>query len=491
MERRRESARVVLAITVREIRDVLRDWRLVGPILILTLLFPLLANFTAGEVVDFLNRHGGNIIGERVIPFLVMIVGFFPITFSLVIALETFVGEKERKSLEPLLAAPLSDWQLYLGKTLAAVIVPLTASYLGIASYLIALHLSQGWIPPSRLLLQIVALTTAEALVMVSGAVVISSQTTSVRAANILASFIIIPMALLVQGESIIMFWARYDTLWWILAFLLVVDVLLVRMGVRLFRREELLGREIDMMQLGRLWQVFRQHFVWDWWLFGRSRESLPPSLRWCGTLVGFYLREVPAIVRRSRPALMVVLIGMVGGVLIGWGMAVQYPLPSSLLPSDCLAGMDSSPAVGQQASLWPIWVLGHNMRALALAALLGTFSFGSMAMVVLMSTLAIATYVFLPMAWAGGSSWPLFLASVIPHGVLEIPVAVLATALAVRLGATFVAPPRGMNVGEAWLQALADFVKAFVALIFPLLTVAAWIEIHITPVVASWVHGR
>ena len=46
-------------------------------------------------------------------------------------------------------------------------------------------------------------LITVEALVMVSGAVVVSSQTTSVRAANLLASFIIIPMALLMQAEAV------------------------------------------------------------------------------------------------------------------------------------------------------------------------------------------------------------------------------------------------------------------------------------------------
>ena len=52
---------------------------------------------------------------------------------------------------------------------------------------------------------------------MVSGAVVVSTQTTSVRAANLLASFIVVPMALLIQGESIVMFWARYDILWWVI----------------------------------------------------------------------------------------------------------------------------------------------------------------------------------------------------------------------------------------------------------------------------------
>ena len=46
---------------------------------------------------------------------LLMVVGFFPISVSLVIALESFVGEKERHSLEPLLSSPLTDAELYLG----------------------------------------------------------------------------------------------------------------------------------------------------------------------------------------------------------------------------------------------------------------------------------------------------------------------------------------------------------------------------------------
>ena len=56
-----------------------------------------------------------------------MIVGFFPITVSLVIALESFVGEKERRSIEPLLSSPLEDWQLYLGKLLASLVLPMAS----------------------------------------------------------------------------------------------------------------------------------------------------------------------------------------------------------------------------------------------------------------------------------------------------------------------------------------------------------------------------
>ena len=100
------SLRPVWIITRREVRDQFRDWRILFPILVLTLFFPLLMNITAGQLVNFVQRYGGqDIVYQRLIPFLLMVVGFFPITVSLVISLESFAGETERHSIEPLLAA--------------------------------------------------------------------------------------------------------------------------------------------------------------------------------------------------------------------------------------------------------------------------------------------------------------------------------------------------------------------------------------------------
>ncbi|HEY77223.1 MAG TPA: ABC transporter permease subunit [Thermoflexia bacterium] len=478
-----EELRLIWTLTAREIRDVLRDWRLVTPILLLTLLFPIVATLVAQVTFRFFRRFGGYVLSERMIPFLLMIVGFFPITFSLVIALESFVGEKERKSLEPLLATPLSDIQLYVGKLLSSLIPPLAASYLGMVVYLIGLYFFQRWSPSLELLAQMFALTTAEALVMVSGAVVVSSQTTSVRAANLLASFIILPMAFLVQAESFLMLWGQYASLWWLLAFLLVGDVLLIRMGLRLFNREELLGQEIDVVQIGKLWRIFRRHFAWEWWLFGRDQEEVPRPVRWTGWLAGFYLREVPAILRRSSLAMLVVLAGIVGAGVLGWNVASRYPVTLSL----------GEPGRDFFGGITPAFILGNNLRALTLAAILGTFSFGSLAVTPLLVTLGLATYLGLQILWSGYSPW-VFLALIAPHGILELPAAFLWCAAAVRLGAAFIAPPPGMTVGEGWLQALADFLKIALLVVLPALTIAALIEVRITPGVAMWVfwaYGR
>jgi len=105
-----EKIRPALVVANREVRDQFRDWRIIFPITALTLFFPFLMNFTAQEMLKFVEKYGASIIAERLVPFLLMIVGFFPISASLVIALESFVGEKERGSIEPLLNTPLKDW---------------------------------------------------------------------------------------------------------------------------------------------------------------------------------------------------------------------------------------------------------------------------------------------------------------------------------------------------------------------------------------------
>ncbi|MFN7037868.1 MAG: ABC transporter permease, partial [Bellilinea sp.] len=128
--------RPALIIAQREVRDQFRDWRIIFPIVFLTLFFPFLMNFTARQLLNFVNQYGAGLVGERLIPFLLLITGFFPISVSLVIALESFVGEKERGSIEPLLTSPLADWQLYLGKLLSSTVPPLVGSFLGMSVYI-------------------------------------------------------------------------------------------------------------------------------------------------------------------------------------------------------------------------------------------------------------------------------------------------------------------------------------------------------------------
>ena len=473
--------RMISIIVRREVRDTLRDWRLVIPILLLTLFFPLLMSGAAQVALDFVERYGASILAWRMVPFLLMIVGFFPISFSLIIALETFVGEKERNSLEPLLAMPISDRQLYLGKMLAATIPPLLASYIGIVIYLMGLRLFQEYLPPAGLLIQIVLLTTVQALIMVAGAVVVSSHTTSVRAANLLASFIIVPMAILVQVESVIMFWGQYDALWWIALGLVVIDILLVRAGLRLFNREIILSRGMDRVSLPRMWAGFKNYFLQPSFAGGR------PFSLW-----RVYRIDLPILLRQQWLAIAFVCATFVMAVLAGVYLAHVYQLPSGIydlshIPADAfedLAGFDFLPPLTTWGIFW------NNARSLLLAAGASLISFGVLAALLLMLPIAIIGYVGAGIVMAGQNLWTFLLAFILPHGIIELPAAILATAAAVTVGVGVIARQEEGSGGSRVLEALADFAKLFFFLVLPMLLLAAFLEANITPRVVLWFYG-
>ena len=466
-----------LIITRRELRDGLRDWRIISPIILLTLILPALMNFVAGRAVAFVTDYGAPVIGDRLIPFLLMIVGFFPSTVTLVIALDSFVGEKERFSLEPLLSAPLTNLQLYLGKTLASVVQSLVGAYLGIAVYLVGLYFNIGWKPPFILLVQIVVLTTVQALVMVSAAVILSTQATSTRASNLLSSFIIIPMALVVQGESAVMFWARYDVLWVIIFGLAMINAVLVRMGVRLFNREELLGKELDEINVRALARVWWQEFVGE---AGRS------PARW-------YRVEVARSLYKIRWPIAIMSLLVVAGYFIGYRYAAIFQLPPALFDLESISvdlkdrleqfGLFSASGAGR--------VFFQNLRAVLIAAGLGLFSFGVLSAVILMLPTGLAGYFAGQVALAGYNPWLFLAAFILPHGLVEIPAAILVGAATMHLGASLISPPPGKTVIDGWLIALADWTKIFVGLILPMLAVAALLEVFVTPNVVVAVLGR
>jgi uncharacterized membrane protein SpoIIM required for sporulation len=462
-------------IARREIRDQLRDWRILVPIILLTLFFPVLMNFTAQQAMDFVARYDAPIIAERLVPFLLMVVGFFPISISLVIALESFAGERERLSLEPLLATPLSDAQLYLGKVAASLVPPLGAAYLGVAVYLFGLWRGIGWTAPAPLLVQVLLLTTAQAVVMVSGAVVISSQTTSVRAANLLASFIIVPVSELIIAESMIMFWGRYTVLWFIVAALLLIAVVLTRMGLHLFNREELLGRDLDVLDLRWMWRTL-------WSAFRGGANSVG---EW---YVGVLKRSLPAL----RPAMFVMVLALAAAYVVGLRLAPSYVLP--LDPSNLESLSDSIGPQLREFGMMSVqgwwWILRNNVTALALAALGGVFTFGVAGVILLMAPIGITGYLAGNLALAGQNAWRYVAGLVLPHATLEVPAAILAGAAILRLGMAAVSLPKGTSLGESWLKAVAEWARIGLGLVFPLLVGASLLEVFVTPRIAAWLLG-
>ena len=484
-----ESLAKALVITRREVRDSLRDWRIVTPILLLTLIFPWIMSLASKVAANFAVAYGvadnAAIIAQQLVPFSLLIVGFFPISFSLVIALEAFVGERERNTLEPLLATPISDGELYLGKLLAAVLLPVAASYLGLIFYLIGLRWTTNYHIPAQAFLQVVLLTTMEALAMVAGAVVVSSHTTSVRAANLLASFIIVPIALFLQGEAVLLFWMRYDVIWLMILGLLIVDLALVRTGIRIFNREEILARQYDEITLSGL----RRSFSRFWSSPPGQIPSQEPSPLNVGRL---YRSHLPRLLRHYLSPLSVVLVVMAGGLLVGWAFAMRYPLSEiggleGLVDSD-LGREWQDLGLLPGLSVWGIFI--HNVRALLIAAFLAVISFGVAPLLLLLIPLGMVGFLLGQAASVGYSPFITLAAFVLPHGLVEIPAAWIATAFALKIGAAILAPPRGLSLGEGFLLAIVNYLKIFFLLVVPLLLLAAFLEARVTPQVALWLLG-
>ena len=482
-----------LIITRREMRDNLRDWRIITPILLLTLIFPWLMTASSRLAANFAVAWGvgqnAEIIMHRLVPFSLMIVGFFPISFSLVIALESFVGERERRSIEPLLSMPISDRELYLGKLLSSMVLPLAASYLGIGMYFVGLGIYSRYVIAPHLMVLILVLTGMEAVVMVAGAVVASSQTTSVRAANLLASFIIIPMALLLQAEAVLFFWGRYEVLWAMVLVLLMMNVMLVKTGMRIFNREELLSREFDEINLPASWRTFKHLLACLPASVHLPRDGPAPRL----SLWRVYRHDLPQLLRLHKLPILVAVAVMVIGVVGGWIFALQHPLPTGIIEFEGLRGVDFSKGM-PDVPLLPGFdaqsIFIHNLRVLGIGLAAAPLSFGGIPLLLLLTPMVIVGFIAGEAACLGFSPVVFLLAFILPHGIVELPGVVLATAFSLRLGASIMAPPPGFAISESLLLSIADFLKVFFLLVVPMLLVAAIIEVHVTPLVVMHFFG-
>jgi len=305
--------------------------------------------------------------------------------------------------------------------------------------------------------------------VMVSAAVVISSQATSTRAANLIASFIILPLAFLLQGEASLLLFGDYDVLWLIALFLSVTTLLFVRMGIHVFNREHLLGRTIDALDVRGGWRTFWQAC---WPQQGVKR---------------LYTQDIPRQLRVLWPEIIFTLLVVFGG---GWAVGLWgahfFPLPSELLTLPETLDLESFDTAVQEIGLLPTFswgaLLWNNTRSLLLSALLALFSLGTLAEILLLLPLAIIAYLVLQVPRLGISAGSFLAAFVLPHGVIELLAGVLATAQAMRIGVVILRAPEEGGGVMGMVRELGHFLRLFWAVVFPLLVVAAWIEVEITP---------
>lgn len=472
----RRNFDAIWMVARREFIDQFRDWRIVVPMLLLVSLFPFIADDTTRQAINFMNRYGGSLILDNLIPFVVLVIGFFPLSFTLVVALESFVGEKERGTIEPLLSSPLEDTHMYLGKLLVGITTPLVFSYASIGIYLILVARRDVQFPSAYMLALIFLLTFAHAVLMVSSAIVISVQSTTIRSANLLASFVVVPVAFLLQGETVLIFWGNEDVLWYAIVGVTLLAGLLVRLGLSHFRREYLLGREIDTLNIKLIGRKFRDQFV------GNARS------------VGeWYRKELPFTLRQLRQPLLIVTVLALIAVISSYIWVVCYvPTHLNLTPDRVdtirtfIAGnlTDMGELSGRISA--PV-LFYHNARTTVAFLLLGLVSFATLGLTLFLGNVVLVGGVIGAASLIGYSPLLTFAVGVLPHGIFELTGVFLATAAMLRVGAQLVTPQAEKSLGETLLLSLADWFRVFIGIVLPLLAIAAIVEVYITPSLIKW----
>lgn len=472
----RRDLQGIWMVARREFVDQLRDWRIVAPMVLLVSLFPFIADDTTRQAINFMNRYGGNLILDHLIPFVVLVIGFFPLSFTLVVALESFVGEKERGTIEPLLSSPLQDRHMYLGKLFVGIITPLVFSYASIGIYLILVARRHVQFPSAYMLALIFLLTFAHAVLMVSSAIVISVQATTIRSANLLASFVVVPVAFLLQGETVLIFWGNEDVLWFAIVGVTLLAGLLVRLGLSHFRREYLLGREIDTLNFKLIGRKFKDRFV-------GNAKSIPE----------WYRNEIPETLNELRQPLMIVVALAVVTLITSYIWVVRYvPSHMSLTPDriDTIRTFIAANLADMNdlSSHIPVPVLFyHNARTTVAFLLLGLVSFATLGLTLFIGNIGLVGGVMGAAKIIGYSPLLTFVAGVLPHGIFELTAVILATAAMLKVGAQLVTPQTEKSLGETVLLSLADWFRIFIGIVLPLLAIAAVIEVYVTPVLIHW----
>jgi uncharacterized membrane protein SpoIIM required for sporulation len=283
---------------------------------------------------------------------------------------------------------------------------------------------------------------------------------------------VVVPVAFLLQAETFLIFWGNEDVLWFAIVGVALLAVLLVRLGLSHFRREYLLGREIDTLNFKLIGRMFHDRFV------GQAR-----SVR------EWYRTELPLTLRQLRRPLMVVsgLAIIVGLITYIW-VVIEAPdflhLTEERL-TEIRTYISSNPISVSTLDAQlppPSEVFYINARMNVVCLLLGLVSFGTLGLTVFIANIALVGGILGAAELVGYSPWLVFAAGILPHGIFELPAIFLATAAMLKVGAQLVTPQADKSLGETLLLSLADWCRVFVGVVLPLLAVAALVEIYVTP---------
>jgi ABC-type Na+ efflux pump permease subunit len=266
----------ILLVFRKDWIEISRNWQVMMPILIVPLLFtvaipsaiilmPKLVNIPTSST-EFMLHMVKNLPGriqiqldgmtENHIMIYVMLLYFFapffliiPVMASSVVASDSFAGEKERKTIEALLATPITDSELFLGKILVSFVPSMLVTGASFILYTVTVDLltynlfGRLLLPNLEWIMLIFGLTPTIALTSIGLTVLISARVKGFREAQQISAVLVVPIIamLLAQASGAMIF--GFLMVGVLTAVFLLFNILLFRLGVRFFRRDKILSQ--------------------------------------------------------------------------------------------------------------------------------------------------------------------------------------------------------------------------------------------------------
>jgi ABC-2 type transport system permease protein len=212
--------------------------------LIVGIVFPLIVNYSLHRSTKALTAVTARGLMDSFSIWFIIAAAIVPTA----IASYSLVGEKIQKSLEPMLATPMSDGDILLGKTLSGLLVPLGALYAGSITFMVLLdyfthNLLGYYYYPNWHIGAILFAAPFAALLSVELNVIISSRMTDVRSAQQSGALLMLPFIGVFLASELGLFTLNDTNLAIMAGVLAAISAAMFFVAKATFQREEILTR--------------------------------------------------------------------------------------------------------------------------------------------------------------------------------------------------------------------------------------------------------
>jgi ABC-2 type transport system permease protein len=169
-----------------------------------------------------------------------------PVAGTMALAAQSVIGEKQARTLEPLLATPLKTSELLVAKALTPLALSMALHLLGVGLYVAGIAalaepgVAGAFVNPSSLLI-LFGIAPLVTLLSLQLAVILSSRVNDPRSAQQLGALIVLPMTGLFVAQLIRGFLVGDGVLLAVIAALAALNAIALVVGVRVFDRERIL----------------------------------------------------------------------------------------------------------------------------------------------------------------------------------------------------------------------------------------------------------